>query len=70
MKTTGRSPAGMWRVRPYCASSSAGMRIPSARISLSMAPVDPVPANSTTQSSPAPKASAMISRASSRKRVV
>ncbi len=46
------------------------MRSSRQSISLAIAPVDPEPQNSTTCSSPAPTASRIIARASSRNRVV
>ncbi len=46
------------------------MRMPRMRTSLSIAPVAPEPAKITTVSASPPTASRMISRASSRRRVV
>ena len=46
------------------------MRSPSMPTSLSMAPVHPDPAKTTTVSSSPPTASRMMARASSRRRVV
>ena len=70
MNTTGRSDAGMCWDRPYLASSSAGIRIPNAPISLSIAAVEPEPQKSTASSSVPPTDSRITLRASSRSRVV
>ena len=70
MNTTGRSAGGMWSVRWWASSSTDETRSPSTPISFAIAPVHPEPAKSTTVSSSPPTASRMISRASSRSRVV
>ena len=60
----------MCSVSACWSSSTDGTRSPSTPISLAIAPVQPDPAKITTQSSPPPTAVRMISRASSRSRVV
>jgi hypothetical protein len=60
----------MWSVR-WCVSSRADeIRRPSTPISFAIAPVQPEPVKTTTESSPPPTAVRMISLASSRSRVV
>ncbi len=70
MNTTGRSDTGMWEDRAYRASRSAGSRRFRTPTSLSIAPVDPEPANSTQVLSSPPTASWISRRASSRNLVV
>ena len=70
MNTTGRWSAGICAVRCQRSSSADGMRSPSTPMSLSIAPVHPDPAKTTTVSASPCTASAMIRRASSRSRVV
>ena len=70
MNTTGRSDGGMWSERWWVSSRTDGIRRPRIPISFATAPVLPEPANSTTVLSSPPTAARMISRASSRNRVV
>jgi len=70
MNTTGRLSAGIWSVKRYSSSSSAGIRMPRMRTILSIALVAPDPVKITTVCSSPPTASRMIARASSLSRVV
>ena len=70
MNTTGRWSRGIASLRCQRSSSADGMRSPSTPMSLSIAPVHPDPAKTTTVSASPWTASAMILRASSRRRVV